>query len=251
MSVVLIHGDCRAVMRSMPAGSVDLICADPPYGETDLQWDQQVEGWLPEALRVIAPHGSLWCFGSQRFFLERAADFSDWIFAQDVVWEKHNGSSSHADRFKRVHEIACQFYPKVSRWSDVYKAPQYTNDATKRHIRRKQRPAHWGDIGSVAYKSTDGGPRLVRSVIYERSCHGAAIHRTQKPVGLLKTLISYSCAPGGLVLDPFGGSGSTGVAAYQAGRRAVIVEQSKEHWAAAHQRLMFEVGAVELCEAAE
>lgn len=97
-------------------------------------------------------------------------------------------------------------------------------DATARQVRRKQRPAHWGDIGEHAYSTEDGGPRLMRSVQYERSAHGSAIHPTQKPLGICRTLIQYSCPPGGLVVDPYAGSATTLVAARMCNRRAIGVE---------------------------
>ena len=196
--------------------------ADPPYGETSLEWDECCRGWLP-----LVPSNNLWCFGSFRFFFENAAEFRGWTFAQDLVWEKHNGSSFHADRFKRVHEVVAQFYR--SSWSDVFKSPVTTPDATKRTLRRKKRPAHMGHIEQSAYASEDGGPRLMRSVLFVRSCHGYAVHPTQKPVDLLLPLIQYSCPVNGVVLDPFAGAGSTLVAAKQLGRKAVGIE-IEERW---------------------
>jgi site-specific DNA-methyltransferase (adenine-specific) len=81
-----------------------------------------------------------------------------------------------------------------------------------------------GDIERGAYASVDGGPLLMRSVIGARSMHGRAIHPTEKPVGILAPLIEYACPPGGLVLDPFAGSCSTGIAARLTGRHAVLIE---------------------------
>lgn len=190
---------------------------DPPYGQTNLPWDRWVAGWATQL-----PTSSLWCFGSFRLFRDHAAEFADWAFAQDLIWHKHNGSSMTADRFRRVHETIAHFYR--GKWRDVYHHPVMTLDARKRQVRRTQRPPHWGDIGAAVYTATDGGPRYQRSVIAVRSEHGRAIHPTQKPIGILQPLIEYSVPPGGWVLDPFAGSGSTLVAAVRAGRRAVGIE---------------------------
>jgi len=54
--------------------------------------------------------------------------------------------------------------------------------------------------------------------------HGRAIHPTEKPTGILEPLIAYACPTGGVVLDPFAGSGSTGITARNLGRRAVLIE---------------------------
>ncbi len=81
-----------------------------------------------------------------------------------------------------------------------------------------------GMIGEGPYRSEDGGPRMMRSVIYARSCHGDAVHPTQKPLAILSPLIEYSCPVGGMVLDLFAGSGSTLVAASRMNRRAIGIE---------------------------
>jgi len=85
----------------------------------------------------------------------------------------------------------------------------------------------------------DGGPRLMRSVIQVRSSHGYAENETQKPVGILTPLIEYGCPPGGLVLDPFMGSGSTLIAARDSGRRAIGIDIREDQCeiAARRQRL--------------
>jgi len=112
-------------------------------------------------------------------FFDKGPQFSGWKLAQDIVWEKHNGSNSANDRFRRLHELALHFYRGV--WREIPKEPQYTNDATARTVRRKKRPPHWGEIGESHYVSKDGGPLLMGSVIYAKSCHGYAVNETQKP----------------------------------------------------------------------
>ncbi len=228
-TVVLYRGDCRELLPVLLPGSVGVVVTDPPYGDTSLGWDVPVADWLAPVRPLLRPGGSVWCFGSLRMFMTQAGEFRGWRVAQDVVWEKHNGSSPFADRFRRVHEHVVQLYPADRRWSEVYKHPVATQDATRRTVRRKQRPAHWGAIGERRYESHDGGPRLMRSVIRVRSCHGHAEHPTQKPLGVLTPLIVYSAPPGALVVDPFAGSGSTLIAAAHLGRRAVGIEL-EEHW---------------------
>lgn len=160
-----------------------------------------------------------------------------WRYAQEIVWEKHNGSGFHADRFKRVHELLVQFYPDSSPWASIYNQVQTTSDATARTVRRKTRPAHTGHIAASSYVSEDGGPRIMRSVIYARSCHGRAIHETQKPVDLVEPLILTSCPPGGLVGDFFAGSGTIGDACNMLGRRYIGAEVDSSYFAKATDRL--------------
>lgn len=236
--VTLYLGDCRDILATLPPQSAGLVLADPPYGETSLEWDMPVNEWLALASLIVSPAGSLWCFGSFRFFLQHRDEFlSSWNLAQEIVWEKHNGSIFHADRFRRVHELAAQFYPKRNQWAEVYKSPQFTMDATAKTIRRKTRPPHSGEIGNQEYVSRDGGPRLMRSVQHVRSCHGYAVHPTQKPEGIVRPLLSYSCPPGGLVVDPFAGSGTTLMVARQEGRRAIGIEIDEKYAEIAARRL--------------
>lgn len=230
--IALYLGDCRDILPAL--GPADVAIADPPYGETSLEWDRQVCSWTP-----LVKTNNLWVFGSIRSLLASAVEFDGWTLAQDIVWEKHNGSNFHADRFRRVHENAVQFYRGP--WSKIYKAKITTPDATKRAIRRKTRPTHTGRIAAAAYESEDGGPRLMRSVIYERSAHGSAVHPTEKPLGVLRALVEYSCPPSGIVIDPFAGGGSALVAAKSLGRRAVGIEIQERYCEAAARRLSQEL----------
>lgn len=238
MSGRILEGDCRQLMPV--EGPFDMIIADPPYGDTSLSWDRMVRGWERVARDRLKPTGSMWVFGSLRFFMlaHRPMRRAGLRIAQEIVWEKHNGSGFHADRFKRVHELAVQVVRDDAVWGDIYNDVQTTPDAVARTVRRKKgRPAHMGQIDAAPYASEDGGPRIMRSVIYARSCHGRAIHPTEKPVDLLEILIRTSCPPGGLVGDFFAGSGSAGDAAMMAGRRYVGCEMDPGYAAAAAARL--------------
>jgi site-specific DNA-methyltransferase (adenine-specific) len=230
----LYLGDCREVLPELGV-TADCMIADPPYVSTSLKWDRWPDGWLETAASVTR---SMWCFLPLRQFAEppyRGIEFHEagWRMSQDLeaeeellpdhmTWEKHNGSSFHADRFKRVHEIASHWYQ--GDWGSLYHEVPTTPDATARTVRRKQRPPHTGHIEASSYASEDGGPRLMRSVIRIRSMHGRAIHESQKPGGLLEPMITYICPPGGLVVDPFAGSGSTLVIARMTGRRSIGIE---------------------------
>lgn len=229
-AVTLYHGDALALLPLLP--QADAVVTDPPYGETSLDWDKWPDGW-PAVAALVAPQ--MWCFGSTRMFLDKRGDLADWKLAQDIVWEKHNGSNSANDRFRRMHELALHFYH--GEWADVFKEPQFTSGATARTVRRKARPAHWGDIGASSYASEDGGPKLMGSVIYARSCHGYAVNETQKPEDIVAPLLQYSVPPGGLVIDCFAGSGTTGVVARKTGRRAILIEKRESQCQAIASRM--------------
>jgi len=226
----IFHGDCLELLPGMP--KVDLVLTDPPYGVTSLSWDKRVDGWLE-----LLNSDCLWCFGSMRFFIHQP--LVDWKYAQEIVWEKHNGSIFHADRFRRVHEFIVQFYR--GDWEKIYKKTVFTKDATARTVRRKKRPAHSGNINASSYKSFDGGPKIMRSVIYSKSCHGYAVHPTQKPVNIIIPIVEYSCPENGSILDPFMGSGTILVAAKQKECKATGIEIEERDCEIAAQRLNQEV----------
>lgn len=225
MSVEIITGDCRHVDLGGPH---DACITDPPYGDTSLDWDTQIDNWVPRMAAALKPAASVWVFGSMRFLAPLFAEMGrhGFRYSQDIVWEKQNGTGFHNDRFRRVHEHAVMFYRGA--WSEVYHDTQFTLDATARTVRRKTRPTHTGHIESGSYESIDGGPRLERSVQQIRNEHGRAIHPTQKPVELLRKMIRYSVPPGGSLLDMFGGSGSSAMAARLEGRDCTCVELRPE-----------------------
>lgn len=230
--ITLYHGD----FRDFEVPRADAIITDPPYGETSLDWDTWPTGWLERAAAVT---DNLWCFGSFRMFMEHSAEFYEsFSLAQDTVWEKHNGSGSARDRFRRVHEFATHWYR--GNWGDLFNSPPTTPDAVKKTVRRKERPPHWGAIDDSTFASEDGGDRLMRSVIKLRSMHGKAINETEKPVQLVGVYLECSVPPGGLVVDFFAGSCSTGIAARQQGKRAVLYEKRQTQCATAARRLEHE-----------
>lgn len=236
--ITLYCGDVRELLPSIDCSAVDVVIGDPPYGETSLAWDRWPERWIAAVGDAIRPTATLWCFGTMRMFLDRINDFTFWKLAQDVIWEKHNGSGFHVDRFRRVHEQICHFYRAETAWADIYKNPQFTHDAQARVVRKKQKPAQWhGATGSTTYTSIDGGPRRMRSVLHFRSEHGRAMNETQKPENLVEVIVDYSCPPGGMILSPFAGSGTDLLVAKKSGRRAIGFEVREDQCAVAVKRL--------------
>lgn len=236
-SVTIYHGDCREVVPGLGMERCGAVITDPPYEETSLEWDKWPAGW-PSMAATIGPQ--LWCFGSMRMFLEKRDEFKSWTLAQDVIWEKQNGSGLASDRFRRVHETLTHFYRGP--WESLYhEAPKVPRGAPmNKTLRRSTKPAHFGGIDrGEAYEY--GAETIERSVIYARNCHGYAKHPTQKPVSIVVPLICYSVPPGGLVVDLFAGSGTTGRAAKDAGRRAILIEISERYCEIAARRMCQEV----------
>lgn len=232
--LALYLGDMREVLPALDL-QADLIVADPPYADTHhLTWDRWPDGWPTLAATITS---SMWCFGSMRMFLNRVSEFADWRLSQDVVWRKNAGSSFTADRFKRVHEFALHWYR--GSWDGVHheavREPHYGRNEGLVSSVTSSGPAHTGEIDKTTW--TDDGTRMVTSVIDVKNLRGVALHPTQKPLGILDPLIRYACPEGGLVVDPFAGSGSTLDAARQSGRRAIGIEANEEYCERAALRL--------------
>jgi site-specific DNA-methyltransferase (adenine-specific) len=252
-TVSLYLGDMREVIPALGI-QADLIVADPPFQETSLAWDRWPDGWLDITATVSR---SMWCFGSVRMFGERWREYgtAGWKLSQDVigsdedvepiygdvhvVWEKQNGTGFTTDRFRRVHEHVAHWY--IGRWGQVHhetpRVPTRFRDRGNRRpeLRKAKVATHTGAIGEVEY--IDDRLRLARTVIYTKNLQRSAIHPSEKPVDLLKPLITYACPPGGLVIDPFAGSGSTLEAARLSGRRAIGVEADEKYAELAARRL--------------
>lgn len=238
-------GDMREILPALDIRP-DCTIADPPYEQTRLPWDSWPDGWLDT---VAAVSSSMWCWLPIRQFAAppfRGQEFAaaGWLLSHDVeaewdhmVWEKHNGSHFATDRFRRVHEVATHWYRGP--WANVHHdVPRVPHDGPWRGTRRAARTGHFlGRNNGHDRPWFDDGTRLLRSVMRAHSMKGRGIHPTEKPISVLEPLIRYACPPGGTVLDPFAGSGSTAEAARAAGRRTVLIEADERYCDAIANRL--------------
>lgn len=242
-AVTLWHGDCREVLPTLDEQPVAVV-ADPPYVETANAWDVWPEGWVAAVGAILPASASLWCFGSTRMFLDRRDDFAGWRYGQDQLWVKRNGSGQGSrDRLSRVHEWAIHWYRGT--WGDLHHEWErwraYTDKGTVRRAangaahRRPDRASAWTDDGTRQ-------PRTVAHVVESPSVRYAQRHPDEKPLAAVLPLVRECTPGGGLVLDPFAGSGTTGVAARILGRRAVLIEADEA---------MCEIAATRLSEAHE
>jgi len=242
----IISGDCIEAMRSLPAGSVDMVFADPPYNlqlEGELHrpnnsrvdgveeawdrfddfasYDRFSEAWLAAARRVLKPEGTLWVIGSYHNIFRvgaRLQDLGYWIL-NDVVWRKTNPMPNfRGRRFTNAHEtmIWCA-KDRAARYRFNYEAMKSLNDDL-------QMRSDW------LLPICNGGERL-------KDRDGRKAHPTQKPEALLHRVILASTQPGDLVLDPFFGTGTTGVVAKRLGRSYIGIERDKSYIAVAEKRL--------------
>jgi modification methylase len=243
----ILIGDCIAEMAKLPAESVDLVFADPPYNlqlqgdlkrpddsrvdAVDDDWDKFASfsayddftrAWLIACRRVMKREATLWVIGSYHNIFRVGAILQDlrfWIL-NDVVWRKSNPMPNfRGRRFTNAHEtlIWAAREPGGKGYTFNYEALKAGNDGV-------QMRSDW----TIALCT--GEERL-------KGENGKKLHPTQKPEALLARVILASSRPDDLVLDPFCGSGTTGAVAKRLGRRFIGIERETIYAAAAQARI--------------
>src|SRR6185295_729381 len=246
-AVRILLGDCVAAMASLPAASVDLVFADPPYNlqlQGDLKrpddsrvdavddawdkfasfsaYDDFTRAWLAACRRVLKPAATLWVIGSYHNIFRVGTILQDlgfWIL-NDVVWRKSNPMPNfRGRRFTNAHETLIW----AARDAGA-KAYTFNYDALKLFNDDLQMRSDW------TLPLCTGEERL-------KGHDGKKLHPTQKPEALLARVILSSSRPGDLVLDPFSGTGTTGAAAKRLGRAFIGIERDPAYAAAAEARI--------------
>ncbi|HBK86245.1 MAG TPA: site-specific DNA-methyltransferase, partial [Firmicutes bacterium] len=208
----LFQGDCLDVMRGFPAARVDMIFADPPYRLSNDgltcqsgrwvsvnkgEWDRSEEvvadhefhlAWLGECKRLLKDDGTLWVSGTYHaiFSIGYALQLLGFRILNDICWFKPNASPNLSRRyFTASHETL--IWAAKSSSSRHY----FDYDAMRAENAGKQMRSMWPIPSTPAREKTFGK------------------HPTQKPLTLLRRIVSASSRPGDIVLDPFCGSGTT------------------------------------------
>lgn len=243
----LLQGNCFDLMKDIPDGSVDLVLTDPPYNNTDCEWDA-VKCDFPrlfnELLRVLKPNGALLMFCQMPLAAELVM-MQRKIFRYQWVWEKSRACGfANANKMPmRAHEIILTFYRKLPTYNRV----PLENQASKPYSISSSNK-NYSDVYS-SFSSDNkihcresSGERAPRDVIYFDSefyskSRDEVTHPTRKPQALCEYLIKQYSQPDELVLDPFCGSGTTAAAALATGRRYWTCELEDKYFALASKRL--------------
>jgi site-specific DNA-methyltransferase (adenine-specific) len=235
-------GDCMELMDPLAPGSVDALITDTPYGSTALAWDKKIdlEKFWAQAARVVKPNGVVVMF-SQQPFTTRLINSNPKQFRYEIVWRKNMpvGFLDSKIRPLRVHEnilVFCgQYRGLKNRLRSTYN-PQFT--AGKPYIRKRSgdRAAHYGSLASQS-ETVNDGKRYPVDVLDYPNRGGKSYHPTQKPVDLLKWLVLTYTNRGEIVLDPYMGSGSTGVACALTGRAFIGYEREEKYYKISRDRI--------------
>lgn len=226
-NALLLQGDCLDAMRRLPAGSVNLILCDLPYGTTRNGWDSVIplEPLWREYTRLLAPRGVV-ALTSQGVFTGRLILSRPKLFKYKFVWVKSKPTNflNAKKQPLRRHEDVCVFYTKQPHYS-----PQMSEGASyNKGVRKNQLSGSYGDFAPVEVKSA--GRRYPTDVVYFKTAEseGPVWHPTQKPVALGRYLVRTFTKPGQLVLDNACGSGTFPLAAVMEGRRAIGIELNED-----------------------
>ncbi|MCI3131333.1 site-specific DNA-methyltransferase [Phenylobacterium aquaticum] len=243
----IILGDCIEELKKLPAKSVDLVFADPPYNlqlggdllrpdnskvdAVDDDWDRFesfetydafTRAWLSECKRVLKDDGAIWVIGSYHNIFRVGTALQDqgfWIL-NDIIWRKSNPMPNFkGTRFTNAHETL--IWASKSRGARRY---TFNYDAMKMANDELQMRSDW------TLPLCTGEERLKDEA-------GVKAHPTQKPEALLHRVILSSTKVGDIVLDPFFGTGTTGAAAKRLGRKFIGLERDPTYAKLAKERI--------------
>ena len=241
----IIQQDCIEAMKALPAKSVDLIFADPPYNlqlggdlnrpdgshvdavtddwdkfDSLAAYDAFTRAWLAEAHRVLKDDGSIWVIGSYHNIFKVGSAIQDlgfWIL-NDIIWRKANPMPNFkGTRFTNAHEtLIWASKGEKAKYTFNYRSMKTLNDEL-------QMRSDW------EFPICGGQERLKKD--------GHKVHPTQKPEALLYRILLATTKKGDVVLDPFFGTGTTGAVAKRLGRRWIGVEREGVYVEAAQERI--------------
>jgi site-specific DNA-methyltransferase (adenine-specific) len=236
--------DAVAGMARLPDGVFDLILADPPYNlgkdygnDSDrresaayLEW---TAAWVDVALKKLKPNGSLYIFLTWRYSPEVFVMLKERMtMMNEIIWDRRVPSMGGSTRrYSSVHDTVGFFVNARDYYFDIdaVRVP-YDAETKKARSRSIFVGAKWLELGY--------NPKDVWSVSrLHREHRERADHPTQKPLEIIERMIKASCPPGGLVLDPFLGSGTTAVAARRCGRDFTGFELNPDYCNLIEQRL--------------
>ena len=231
--IELIQGDCLEKMKDIPDKSVDMILADLPYGTTACKWDTIIpfEPLWEQYNRIIKDNGAIVLFGSQPFTSTLVMS-NPKMFKYEAIWYKDRPTGLFTAKVQpmKYHENILFFGKnKLNYKPEMWEGAKNHNNLGK----NKSKSSHYNSKFSIP--KTDG-LKYPKSVIYCQREH-PPVHPTQKPVALLEYLIKTYTNENDLVLDNCMGSGSTGVACKNTGRKFIGIELDPEYFKIAEKRI--------------
>jgi len=244
MTALLYNEDALTGIDRVADSSVDLVIADPPYGlgkdygnDSDrlgaheyLAWSRR---WIDAVVPKLKANGSLYVFLTWQHSPEVFSHLKTRLaMMNEIIWDRRVPSMGGSTRkFSSVHDNIGFFVKSRNYYFDVdaVRIP-YDAETKKARTRSIFVGKKWLEVGY--------NPKDVWSVSRLHRQHGEREdHPTQKPLEIVERMVLASCPPGGTVLDPFMGSGTSAVAAAKNGRRFVGFELNPEYFGIVEKRL--------------
>lgn len=245
--IKLMHGDCLERMGEIADGSVDMILCDLPYGTTNCAWDSVIpfEPLWVHYKRVIKKGGAIVLTASQPFTTALISSNME-MFKYCWYWEKPKAANFVSARYQpmRVVEDVCVFSDHACTFTKSGRSMPYNPQKIKldKPIKRDRSKDNCKSpsvslaknvlTGIVEY--THAEPR---NLLYAGTGKDGRVHPTQKPVALMEYLIRTYTNEGETVLDNCFGSGATGVACVNTGRKFIGIEKDASYFAIAQRRI--------------
>jgi site-specific DNA-methyltransferase (adenine-specific) len=240
MTTRLMKGDCLERMKEIESGSVDMVLTDPPYGTTACKWDSVIpfpEMW--ERLnKLIKPNGAVVLFGSEPFSSAlRMSNIKNYKY--DWIWKKNKVTGFMQGQIKPLNDneniiIFGDFSLMAQKFNGTYnkvgaieiEGKNYSNKRKEDHI-----------TGDRKDGNTKKSYKNLPKKILEFDGATKTVHPTQKPVALMEYLIKTYTNENETVLDFTMGSGTTGVAAKNLGRKFIGIEMDEGYFDIASKRM--------------
>lgn len=236
-AVFLKIDDCLNVLKSLPDNSIQLICIDPPYNLELESWDTYnnyidwAKEWIAESYRVLSPSGSMVIFGGIQFRDSKSGDLLEIIhhlryntkfkLINTIIWHYKNGMSAHryfANRHEEVIWLAKtnDYYfdldsVRVPYSPEDLKAALKDKRLNPENTMKGKNPTNVWDIGRLNGNSVE-----------------RVGHPTQKPLEIIRRFVKCLSYPGSLVLDFFGGSGTTARVCIEEKRNCILCDKDEK-----------------------
>ncbi len=252
-NATLYHGDCLEVLPLLPESSIDMIFADPPYNLSNGgltchagrmvsvnkgEWDKSngldidhkfALSWLSQCKRVLKNDGTIWVSGTMHniYSIGFALKQLGYRVLNEICWFKPNASPNLSCRyFTHSHETLV--------WASKSAQSTHTFNYAlmKQKAGGKQMRSLWPDI------TADDTPQDIWIIpTPQKSEKKYGKHPTQKPVSLIERVVLASTNEGNLILDPFTGSSTTGIAALRNNRRFIGIDSATDYLELSVKRL--------------
>lgn len=237
----LFQGDCLELMKQIPDKSVDCIISDLPFGSTSCSWDVVIpfEPLWEQYDRIVKPKGNVILFGAGLFAYKLALS-NEKKFRYELIWKKSKCGSPFTAKYMpmKKHENILVFGESAS-----YYEPQM-EEGTPYHRNWTPNKVNNMKYGISGVSTDNNGTRYPTTILDfpQKWRRQDQLHPTQKPVELMEWLVKSYCPEGGAVLDNCMGSGSTGVACVNTGRKFIGIEKDEKYFNMTRNRIQNAIG---------